>query len=113
MNEAIPNESEWAEHSAARLKAVWVDFAEAPPPQRSKYLMEVMSQLIKPIPTAHRAPYLERLKIKFPVFAPVSAPLPAGPTPGQTVVETASFEELIQALRTRIDAMTPEEKTAL
>jgi hypothetical protein len=113
MSEAIPNESEWAEHSAARLKAVWVDFAEAPPPQRAQFLKEELSRAINAIPSAHRGPYLDRLKMKFPVFAPAAAPLPSGPVPGQTVVETASCEDLIQALRTRIETMTPEEKAVL
>ncbi len=112
MSETVPNESEWAERSAARLKAVWVDFASAPPPQRAQFLKEELSRAIKPIPSGYRKNYLERLKMKFP-WAPLAAPPPAAAAANQTPVETATFEDLAAALLIRVNAMTPEEKASL
>ena len=117
MSETVPNESEWAEYSAARLKAVWVDFAEAPPPQRAQFLKEELSRAIKPIPGGYRKSYLERLRTKFPALASVTAavPSPAPPEPAanMTAVETAPYEDLVRALLQRIEPMTLDEKTAL
>lgn len=78
MSETILNEAEWAEYSAARLKAVWVDFAEAAPEQRAQYLKEELSRAIKPIPGGYRKNYLGRLRMKFPAFAPAAAQARAG-----------------------------------
>jgi hypothetical protein len=110
MTETVPNETEWAEYSAARLKAVWVDFAEAPPPQRAQFLKEELSRVIKPIPGSYRKNYLERLRGKFPALAPIAAPAPAEPAANTTAVETASPAEFVRALLVRIEAMTLEEK---
>ncbi len=113
MSETVPNESEWAVDLAARLKAVWVDFAEAPPSQRAQYLKEELNRAIKPIPTGYRNSYLDRLRMKFPAFAPVAAPEPVAPTDDTTPVETSPQDVLVQALLQRIGGMTPEEKAAL
>ncbi len=113
MSETILNEAEWAEYSAARLKAVWVDFAEAAPEQRAQYLKEELSRAIKPIPGGYRKNYLGRLRMKFPAFAPAAAPARAEPADDTTPVETAPYAELVQALLLRIGAMKADEKADL
>ena len=51
--------------------------------------------------------------MKFPDFARLAAPAPAEPTEDNTPVETASYSKLVEALLLRIEAMMPDEKTAL
>jgi hypothetical protein len=112
MSDTVPDETEWAEYSAARLKAVWVDFAEAPPPQRAQFLKEELLRAIKPVPGSYRQNYLERLRLKFPapgvtMAAPAAPHIPA--VQG-TAVETASPEEFVKALLARVEGMPLEEK---